>query len=75
MTNLDTRVKNKMKGAKDGDDRLMPGTHMVVSGFKNKVKVALSNILSDKAVAKKLYYQRWIIIAKLVLQPCQVSLF
>jgi hypothetical protein len=39
--------------AQDGYDALMRGEHMVVSGFKNKVKVALSNVLSDKAVAKK----------------------
>jgi hypothetical protein len=37
---------------------MMRGEHMVVSGFKNKVKVALSNILSDKAVAKKTHKEQ-----------------
>jgi short-subunit dehydrogenase len=40
--------------AKDGYDALMKGKHMKVSGgFKNKVRVALGNVLSDKAAAKK----------------------
>ncbi len=46
-------LSDAKKVAQDGYDALMRGDHMVVSGFKNKVKVALSNVLSDKAVAKK----------------------
>jgi uncharacterized protein len=46
-------LSDAKKVAQDGYDALMSGSNMVVSGFKNKVKVALSNILSDKAVAKK----------------------
>src|SRR5688572_4945266 len=46
-------LSDAKKVAQDGYDALMSGENMVVSGFKNKVKVALSNILSDKAVSKK----------------------
>ena len=46
-------LSDAKKVAQDGYDALMSGSSMIVSGFKNKVKVALSNILSDKAVAKK----------------------
>ena len=47
------QLSNAKKVAEDGYNALMSGSNMVVSGFKNKVKVALSNILSDKAVANK----------------------
>jgi uncharacterized protein len=51
-------VKGKLDDAKkvaqDGYDALMKGEQMVVSGFKNKVKVAMSNVLSDKAAAKSM---------------------
>ena len=41
--------------AKEGYDALMRGDQMIVSGgVKNKVKVAMSNVLSDKAAAKKM---------------------
>jgi len=32
----------------------MKGEQMVVSGFKNKVKVAMSNVFSDKKAAKNM---------------------
>src|SRR5258705_2232306 len=42
--------------AKEGYDALMRGDQMIVSGgLKNKVKVAMSNVLSDKAAAKKMH--------------------
>jgi len=47
------QLSDAKKVAEDGYNALMSGSNMVVSGFKNKVKVALSNILSDKAVANK----------------------
>ena len=48
------KLDDAKKVAQVGYDALMRGDHMVVSGgLKNKVKVALSNVLSDKAVAKK----------------------
>jgi short-subunit dehydrogenase len=39
--------------AKDGYDALMAGKDMVVSGFKNKVGVAMDNLTSDKKNAEK----------------------
>ncbi len=39
--------------AKDGFDALMSGKDMVVSGFKNKVQVAMGNITPDSMVADK----------------------
>ena len=38
--------------AKDGYDALMRGDDMVVSGFKNKVQVAMSNVMPDEMVAE-----------------------
>jgi len=40
--------------AQHGYDALMNGESMVVSGFKNKVKVAMSNVLSDKKAAQNM---------------------
>ena len=40
--------------AQDGYNALMKGEQMVVSGFKNKVKVAMRNVLSDKKAAKNM---------------------
>ena len=51
-------LSDAKKVAQDGYDALMSGETMIVSGFKNKVKVALSNILSDKAVAKKTHKEQ-----------------
>jgi short-subunit dehydrogenase len=44
--------------AKDGYDALMKGDDMVISGFKNKVQVAMSAILPDTAVAAKVHKQQ-----------------
>jgi uncharacterized protein len=54
----DGKLDDAKKVAQDGYDALMRGDHMVVSGFKNKVKVAMSNVLSDKAVAKKTHKEQ-----------------
>jgi short-subunit dehydrogenase len=40
--------------AKDGYDALMEGKDMVISGFKNKVQVAMSNIVSDSMAAESM---------------------
>jgi short-subunit dehydrogenase len=40
--------------AKDGYDALMEGKDMVISGFKNKVQVAMSNIMPDSVVANNM---------------------
>ena len=44
--------------ARDGYDALMRGDDMVVSGFKNKVGVAMSNILPDKVIAENIHQQQ-----------------
>ena len=50
----DGKLDDAKKVAQDGYDALMKGEQMVVSGFKNKVKVAMSNLLSDKAAGKNM---------------------
>lgn len=44
--------------AKDGFDALMKGDDMVISGFKNKLNVAMSNITPDSMVADKVHKQQ-----------------
>jgi hypothetical protein len=46
------------KVAKDGYEALMSGKDMVVSGFKNKMQVVMSNILPDETVADKVKKQQ-----------------
>jgi short-subunit dehydrogenase len=41
------------KVAKDGYEAMMSGKDMIVSGFKNKMQVAMSDILPDKTVADR----------------------
>lgn len=43
--------------AKDGYDALMAGKDKIVSGFKNKVQVAMSNLMPDKMIAENLRKQ------------------
>lgn len=52
------KLDDAKKVAQDGYDALMKGEQMVVSGFKNKMKVALSNVLSDKKTAKNMKKQQ-----------------
>jgi len=53
------KLEDAEKVAQDGYDALMKGTHMKVSGgLKNKMKVAMSNVMSDKAAAKKTHKQQ-----------------
>ncbi|MFC6101463.1 SDR family NAD(P)-dependent oxidoreductase [Olivibacter domesticus] len=40
--------------AKDGYDALMAGKDMVISGFKNKMQVAMGNITPDSAITDKM---------------------
>jgi short-subunit dehydrogenase len=44
--------------AKDGYDALMSGDDMVVSGFKNKMQVGMSNIMPDSKVADQMKKQQ-----------------
>jgi len=47
------KLEDAKKVAQEGYDALMRGDQMAVTGgFKNKVKVALSNVFSDKSVAE-----------------------
>jgi len=44
--------------AKDGYDALMAGKDKVVSGFKNKVQIALGNITPDTMLADQMNKQQ-----------------
>lgn len=44
--------------AKDGYEALMDGKDMVISGFKNKMEVAMSNLTSDEMNAEKMAKQQ-----------------
>ena len=44
--------------AKDGYNALMRGDDMVVSGFKNKMKVAMSNIIPDSTAADMVHKEQ-----------------
>jgi short-subunit dehydrogenase len=46
------------KVAADGYKALMKGDDMVVSGFQNKVQVAMTNLVPDSALAKKVHKQQ-----------------
>jgi hypothetical protein len=48
------KLDDATKVAKDGYEALMEGKDMVVSGFKNKVTVAMSNLMSDSTAANTL---------------------
>jgi short-subunit dehydrogenase len=52
------KLADAAKVAKDGYDALMKGSDMVVSGFKNKVSVAMSNIMPDKKAAENMNKQQ-----------------
>ncbi|OQP56137.1 SDR family NAD(P)-dependent oxidoreductase [Niastella populi] len=45
------KLDDPVKVAKDGYEALMRGDDMVISGFKNKVNVAMSNMMPDSAAA------------------------
>jgi len=44
--------------AADGYKALLGGDDMVISGFQNKVQIAMSNITPDKTVAEKVHKQQ-----------------
>jgi short-subunit dehydrogenase len=48
------KLDNAADVAKDGYDALMNGDDMVVSGFKNKVQVAMSGLTPDSTLAEKM---------------------
>jgi short-subunit dehydrogenase len=52
------KLDDPVKVAKDGFDALMSGDDMVISGIKNKIQVAMSNVIPDSAVAKNMHKQQ-----------------
>lgn len=52
------KLADAEKVAKDGYEALMKGDDMIVSGFKNKLQVAMGNILPDDVVAEKVNKQQ-----------------
>jgi short-subunit dehydrogenase len=50
----DGKLDDAAKVAKDGYDALMKGEDMIVSGSKNKLQVAMSNVTPDEALADKM---------------------
>jgi short-subunit dehydrogenase len=54
----DEKLADPADVAKDGYNALMNGDDMVVSGFKNKMQVAMSNIMPDETVANTMYKQQ-----------------
>ncbi|MBO9204361.1 MULTISPECIES: SDR family NAD(P)-dependent oxidoreductase [Niastella] len=48
-------LDDPVKVAKDGYDALMRGDDMVISGFRNKMTVTLSNILPDHVAAENIH--------------------
>jgi uncharacterized protein len=51
---MDTKLSDPVKVARDGYEALMKGDDKIVSGFKNKVMVASSNIMPDTMVAAQM---------------------
>jgi uncharacterized protein len=51
----DGKLDDPAKVAKDGYEALMRGDDMVISGFKNKVNVAMSNMMPDSAAAENMH--------------------
>ena len=51
---MDTKLSDPVKVARDGYEALMKGDDKIVSGFKNKVMVASSNIMQDTMVAAQM---------------------
>lgn len=55
---LDHELADPAQVASDGFNALMDGDDMVVSGFKNKAQVALSNVTPDSSVANQMLKQQ-----------------
>jgi short-subunit dehydrogenase len=52
------KLADPAKVAQDGYDALMKGDDMIVSGFKNKVTVKMSNVVPDNKLADKMYKEQ-----------------
>jgi len=55
---LEQELADPAKVAADGFNALMKGDDMVISGLKNKVQVAMSNVTPDSTVAKQMLKQQ-----------------
>jgi hypothetical protein len=55
---VEGKLDDAAKVAKDGYDALMSGDDMVVSGVKNKIQVAMSNVTPDSSLADKMKKQQ-----------------
>jgi len=55
---LDTKLSDPADVAKDGYKALMAGEDKVVSGLKNKIQVAVSNVATDSMSAKSMEEQQ-----------------
>jgi short-subunit dehydrogenase len=51
---LDTKLSDPVKVAKDGYEALMKGDDKIVSGFKNKAMVGMSNVMPETMVAAQM---------------------
>ncbi|RYD71954.1 MAG: SDR family oxidoreductase [Sphingobacteriales bacterium] len=51
---LDTKLSDPVKVAKDGYEALMSGDDKIVSGFKNKAMVGMSNVMPESVVAEQM---------------------
>ncbi len=51
---LDSKLSDPVQVAKDGYEALMAGDDKVISGFKNKVMVGMSNVMPESAVADQM---------------------
>jgi hypothetical protein len=50
-------LSDPAKVAKDGYEALMSGDNKIISGLKNKVQVAMSNVMPDSVAAKQVEKQ------------------
>jgi len=55
---MEGKLDNPAKVAKDGYDALMSDDDKVISGFKNKVQVAMSNLMPESTVANNMLKQQ-----------------
>jgi short-subunit dehydrogenase len=49
------KLDDPVKVAKDGYEALMRGDDMIISGLKNKINVAMSNVMPDKVAAENMH--------------------
>ena len=55
---MDGKLSDPLQVAKDGYEALMSGDDKVISGFKNKVMVGMSNVMPESMVADQMKKQQ-----------------